>query len=67
MVTWDFDSIFPAMAFLSGRYTLCANMELHERITLSDDDMTAAETAPRPITPTAVGVRKRMTSGRASG
>jgi hypothetical protein len=45
------------MAFLSGLYTLRANMELEERTEESEEDMTAADTAPRPITATGTGVR----------
>ena len=38
----------------------------HERAALSVDDITAADTAPRPITATGVGVRNLITIGRAS-
>ena len=36
---------------------LWANIELAESILESVDDMTAADTAPRPMNDTAVGVR----------
>lgn len=41
-----------------------ANIEAAERIDESDDDMTAAETAPRPTNETAAGVRYCKTIGR---
>lgn len=40
-----------------------ANMELADRMLLSADDMTAAETAPRPKKETKSGVRYCRTSG----
>lgn len=45
-------------------YTLRANMELAERTLESADDMTAADTAPRPIKDTQAGVRNCRTMGR---
>ena len=45
------------MAFLRGLYTFLANMEADESTEESEEDMTAADTAPRPITATGVGVR----------
>ena len=41
-------------------------MELADRILESAEDMTAADTAPRPIKETAVGVRYWSTMGRTS-
>ena len=43
-----------------------ANMELAERIDESAEDMTAAETAPRPINDTQGGHRYCITIGRIS-
>lgn len=40
-----------------------ANMELALRTEESADDITAAETAPRPKNDTATGVNQRSTSG----
>ena len=42
---------------------LCANMELADRTLESTLDMTAADTAPRPMNDTQVGVRYCNTSG----
>ena len=44
-------------------YTLRVNMELAERRELSADDITAAETAPRPVQLTNEGVRWLITRG----
>jgi hypothetical protein len=41
-----------------------ANMELADSMEESADDMTAADTAPRPKKDTQVGVRYCMTMGR---
>ena len=41
-------------------------MDEADRIDASLEDMTAAETAPRPSTPTGCGVRYLMTKGRMS-
>ena len=43
---------------------MTANMVLADKTEESEEDMTAAETAPRPKNATALGVKKRSTSGR---
>ncbi len=56
-----------AKAFRRGVYTFLANIADEERMEESAEDMTAADTAPRPITATQVGVRNCITIGNASG
>ena len=51
----------------SGEYTLSANRTPTARHDESHDDITAAETAPRPITAIGVGVRYLSTNGSTSG
>ena len=49
--------VFLELELRSGIYTFLANIVLQESIEESADDITAAASAPRPITATAGGVR----------
>ena len=53
-------------AFRIGVYTFMVNSELEESVELSALLITAAETAPKPIAATQVGVRYCMTRGKTS-
>ena len=53
-------------AFLIGSYMLRANIELADSMDESADDMTAADTAPRPMMATGSGVKYCITSGSTS-
>lgn len=50
-------SVRLTFCLIMSLYTLRANMELADSNELSDEDMTAADTAPRPMKDTNGGVR----------
>uniref|UniRef100_A0A1I8HW68 DNA (cytosine-5-)-methyltransferase n=1 Tax=Macrostomum lignano TaxID=282301 RepID=A0A1I8HW68_9PLAT len=61
-MTWRSVAVCQKIGFI----TLRANMEAAERIELSAEDITAAETTPKPTKATAGGQRYCRTSGRIS-